>query len=125
MKLPTDKALVKDPRFSQYVKAYAEVNLGCYAYHLNTFLTIRAQRLVRSDLCFSFQQDEDKFFEDYAASHKKLSELGFAPPSASTVLKSTAALWVNRFVVAAIVAVVAILSFKRAMLPENGFPTLF
>lgn len=26
-------------------------------------------------------QDEDEFFKDYAASHKKLSELGFTPPS--------------------------------------------
>ena len=26
-------------------------------------------------------QDEDAFFSDYATSHKKLSELGFNPPS--------------------------------------------
>lgn len=26
-------------------------------------------------------QDEDLFFKDYAESHKKLSELGFKPPS--------------------------------------------
>ncbi|KAK7252978.1 hypothetical protein RIF29_37318 [Crotalaria pallida] len=45
LKLPTDKALVEDPKFRQYVELYAT--------------------------------DEDAFFEDYAASHKKLSELGF------------------------------------------------
>lgn len=28
-------------------------------------------------------QDEEKFFEDYAESHKKLSELGFSPPPSS------------------------------------------
>ncbi|CAK9320765.1 unnamed protein product [Citrullus colocynthis] len=94
LKLPTDKALVEDPRFSQYVKAYAK--------------------------------DEDKFFEDYAASHKKLSELGFTKPS--TGLKSSASSsWANKILVAAIVAVVAILSYKRAMSPEwDAFlPTLF
>ncbi|KAL8133608.1 L-ascorbate peroxidase 3-like [Apium graveolens] len=30
-----------------------------------------------------YAQDEQKFFEDYAESHKKLSELGFSPPSSS------------------------------------------
>lgn len=32
--------------------------------------------------CF-MPQDEEAFFKDYAESHKKLSELGFAPRSAS------------------------------------------
>ncbi|XP_038881071.1 L-ascorbate peroxidase 3 [Benincasa hispida] len=91
LKLPTDKALVEDPRFFQYVKAYAN--------------------------------DEVKFFEDYAASHKKLSELGFTTPS--TVLKSRASSWANKITVAAIVAVVAILSYKRAMSPEGFLPNLF
>ena len=36
--------------------------------------------------CFSYHisgtwQDEEAFFRDYAASHKKLSELGFVPPT--------------------------------------------
>ncbi|CAI9104741.1 OLC1v1003478C1 [Oldenlandia corymbosa var. corymbosa] len=30
-----------------------------------------------------YAKDEDAFFRDYAASHKKLSELGFSPPSSS------------------------------------------
>ncbi|KAE8715926.1 putative L-ascorbate peroxidase 3 [Hibiscus syriacus] len=49
LKLPTDKALVEDPKFLRYVELYAK--------------------------------DEDTFFRDYAASHKKLSELGFIWPS--------------------------------------------
>ncbi|XVF15944.1 hypothetical protein REPUB_Repub09cG0199500 [Reevesia pubescens] len=49
LKLPTDKALVDDPKFRHYVELYAK--------------------------------DEDAFFRDYAASHKKLSELGFISPS--------------------------------------------
>lgn len=27
------------------------------------------------------RQDEEAFFRDYSASHKRLSELGFSPPS--------------------------------------------
>ncbi|CAH9064922.1 unnamed protein product [Cuscuta europaea] len=51
LKLHTDKALVQDPKFCNFVKLYAN--------------------------------DEDVFFNDYAESHKKLSELGFtAPPPA-------------------------------------------
>ncbi|KAK9038105.1 hypothetical protein V6N11_022994 [Hibiscus sabdariffa] len=49
LKLPTDTALVEDPKFLRYVELYAK--------------------------------DEDAFFRDYAASHKKLSELGFISPS--------------------------------------------
>ncbi|PSS00461.1 L-ascorbate peroxidase 3, peroxisomal like [Actinidia chinensis var. chinensis] len=49
LKLPTDKALVEDPKFRHYVEIYAK--------------------------------DEEAFFADYAASHKKLSELGFTPSS--------------------------------------------
>ncbi|CAL0311456.1 unnamed protein product [Lupinus luteus] len=45
LKLPTDKALVEDPKFRKYVELYAT--------------------------------DEDVFLEDYAVSHKKLSQLGF------------------------------------------------
>ncbi|XP_022775436.1 probable L-ascorbate peroxidase 3 [Durio zibethinus] len=53
LKLPTDKALVDDPKFRYYVQLYAK--------------------------------DEDAFFRDYAASHKKLSELGFISPSSLTM----------------------------------------
>ncbi|XP_057470257.1 L-ascorbate peroxidase 3-like [Actinidia eriantha] len=49
LKLPTDEALVEDPKFRCYVEIYAK--------------------------------DEEAFFADYAASHKKLSELGFTPSS--------------------------------------------
>ncbi|XP_048335321.2 L-ascorbate peroxidase 3-like isoform X1 [Ziziphus jujuba] len=52
LKLPTDKALIEDPKFRIYVEQYAK--------------------------------DEDVFFTDYAASHKKLSELGFTPPSSAS-----------------------------------------
>lgn len=45
----TDQALIKDPKFLEYVMLY--------------------------------EQDEEAFFRDYAASHKKLSELGFVPPA--------------------------------------------
>ncbi|CBI17342.3 unnamed protein product, partial [Vitis vinifera] len=45
----TDQALIKDPKFLEYVMLY--------------------------------EQDEEAFFRDYAASHKKLSELGFVPPT--------------------------------------------
>lgn len=33
-------------------------------------------------------QDEDKFFKDYAESHKKLSELGFYPSSSYFGIKA-------------------------------------
>ncbi|KAH7519905.1 hypothetical protein FEM48_Zijuj08G0087000 [Ziziphus jujuba var. spinosa] len=52
LKLPTDKALIEDPKFRFYVEQYAK--------------------------------DEDVFFTDYAASHKKLSELDFTPPSSAS-----------------------------------------
>jgi L-ascorbate peroxidase len=56
LKLPTDKALLNDPKFRHYVELYAK--------------------------------DEDLFFKDYAESHKKLSELGFKPPSTGTGSKA-------------------------------------
>ncbi|KAI3913952.1 hypothetical protein MKW98_010764 [Papaver atlanticum] len=54
LKLPTDKALLNDPKFRHYVQLYAT--------------------------------NQNKFFEDYAASHKKLSELGFMPKSISPAM---------------------------------------
>ncbi|KAI3824280.1 hypothetical protein L1987_05733 [Smallanthus sonchifolius] len=74
LKLPTDKALVDDPKFRRYVELYAK--------------------------------DEDAFFKDYAESHKKLSELGFSPPS---YLKSntTAALLAIGITVAATVVILS------------------
>ncbi|KAF2312405.1 hypothetical protein GH714_034577 [Hevea brasiliensis] len=75
LKLPTDKALVEDPKFRSYVELYA--------------------------------RDEDAFFTDYAAAHKKLSELGFTPHSKAA--KCT--LLVQSAVVVAVVAAVAGLSY--------------
>ncbi|KAJ7298994.1 hypothetical protein O6H91_Y331800 [Diphasiastrum complanatum] len=46
IQLPSDKALLEDPKLSRYVERYAK--------------------------------DQDAFFQDYAKSHLKLSELGFA-----------------------------------------------
>ncbi|KAJ4774885.1 Ascorbate peroxidase [Rhynchospora pubera] len=56
LKLPTDKAMLDDPKFRHYVELYAK--------------------------------DEDLFFKDYAESHKKLSELGFTPPTSGTFSKA-------------------------------------
>lgn len=63
-------------------------------------------RILNSSWC----QDEEAFFRDYAASHKKLSELGFTPsigaksPKDSTVLAQSA-------VGVAVAAAVVILSY--------------
>lgn len=53
-------------------------------------------------------QDEDAFFTDYAASHKKLSELGFNPPSLGfkDAVKNTALLAQSAVGVAVAAAVV-------------------
>ncbi|CAK9156983.1 unnamed protein product [Ilex paraguariensis] len=59
-----------------------------------------------------YSKDEDAFFRDYAASHKKLSELGFTPPSSGfkfTVKNST--LLVQGAVGAAVAVAVVILSY--------------
>jgi hypothetical protein len=58
-------------------------------------------------------QDEDAFFTDYAASHKRLSELGFTPPSLGPpmgVAKSSKIL-TQSAVGVAVAAVVFILSY--------------
>ncbi|CAI0392844.1 unnamed protein product [Linum tenue] len=60
LKLPTDKALMEDPKFRELVLLYAK--------------------------------DEEAFFEDYALSHKKLSELGF---SSAAWTKLRALLWLQ------------------------------
>lgn len=54
-------------------------------------------------------QDEEAFFKDYAESHKKLSELGFTPPSS---LKSkNVALLAQGAVGVAVAATVMVLSY--------------
>ncbi|KAG5530190.1 hypothetical protein RHGRI_030534 [Rhododendron griersonianum] len=80
LKLPTDKALVEDPKFRPYVEIYAK--------------------------------DEEAFFADYAASHKKLSELGFTPPS--SCFKVTAILAQSAVGVAVATAVVLLSYFYEA-----------
>lgn len=55
-------------------------------------------------------QDEDAFFKDYAESHKKLSELGFTPPSAKVIVKDGTIL-AQSAVGVAVAAAVVILSY--------------
>lgn len=57
-----------------------------------------------------FLQDEDVFFQDYAESHKKLSELGFTPGSAKPIVKDSTVL-AQGAVGAAVAAAVVILSY--------------
>ncbi|KAF7130130.1 hypothetical protein RHSIM_Rhsim10G0209400 [Rhododendron simsii] len=80
LKLPTDKALVEDPKFRPYVEIYAK--------------------------------DEEAFFADYAASHKKLSELGFTPPSSCfKVTAKTGAILAQSAVGVAVATAVVLLSY--------------
>lgn len=52
-----------------------------------------------------YAEDEEAFFKDYAASHKRLSELGFTPPSSLRLaLKKT-------MIAAAVAATVVLLSY--------------
>ncbi|XP_047943624.1 L-ascorbate peroxidase 3 [Salvia hispanica] len=53
-----------------------------------------------------YAKDEDAFFRDYAESHKKLSELGFTPPGAKTIVKDATILAQSAFGVAVAAAVV-------------------
>lgn len=56
-------------------------------------------------------QDEDAFFKDYAASHKKLSELGFTPPgSGIKAIVKDGTILAQAAVGAAVAATVVILS---------------
>jgi L-ascorbate peroxidase len=92
LQLPTDKALLSDPEFRRYVELYAKVrctpdllySVQWPTWYVSTFLS--SNKVQTTDWepwpCF-LPQDEDAFFKDYAESHKKLSELGFVPHSAS------------------------------------------
>ncbi|KAL1554441.1 L-ascorbate peroxidase 3 [Salvia divinorum] len=53
-----------------------------------------------------YAKDEDAFFRDYTESHKKLSELGFTPPGAKTIVKDGTILAQSAFGVAVAAAVV-------------------
>ncbi|KAG2703161.1 hypothetical protein I3843_06G116800 [Carya illinoinensis] len=80
LQLPTDKALLDDPKFRHYVELYAK--------------------------------DEDAFFRDYAESHKKLSELGFAPSSpGSKAIAKESTILAQGAVGVAVAAAVVILSY--------------
>lgn len=56
-------------------------------------------------------QDEDAFFKDYAASHKKLSELGFTPSSSVKEAAKTSTILAQSAVGVAVTAAVVILSY--------------
>lgn len=57
-------------------------------------------------------QDEDAFFRDYAESHKKLSELGFAPSSpGSKAIAKESTILAQGAVGVAVAAAVVILSY--------------
>ncbi|KAK8967049.1 putative L-ascorbate peroxidase 4 [Platanthera guangdongensis] len=61
-----------------------------------------------------YAKDEEAFFRDYAESHKKLSELGFVPPSISKSAKcdvSTSTLLAQAAVGVAVSVAVVILSY--------------
>ncbi|XP_011043177.1 PREDICTED: L-ascorbate peroxidase 3, peroxisomal [Populus euphratica] len=59
-----------------------------------------------------YAEDEDAFFSDYAASHKKLSELGFSPPSSSLkAITENSTLLAQSAVGVAVAATVIILSY--------------
>lgn len=56
-------------------------------------------------------QDEDAFFNDYAVSHKKLSELGFAAPSRVKDVTKAGIILAQSAVGVAVAAAVVILSY--------------
>lgn len=56
-------------------------------------------------------QDEDAFFKDYAESHKKLSELGFTPPTGAKAIVKDGTILAQSAVGVAVAAAVVILSY--------------
>ncbi|XP_077219538.1 ascorbate peroxidase 3 [Tasmannia lanceolata] len=58
-----------------------------------------------------YAEDEDAFFRDYAESHKKLSELGFIPSSATKTETTTSIILAQSAVGVAVAAAVVILSY--------------
>jgi L-ascorbate peroxidase len=63
-------------------------------------------------------QDEDAFFTDYAASHKKLSELGFTPPS-SGLMGAAKSSKILALIVGAVAVAVVILSYFYEISQKN------
>ncbi|KAG6775688.1 hypothetical protein NC652_013638 [Populus alba x Populus x berolinensis] len=80
-------------------------------------LKLRTDRVLVEDPEFRkyvvlYVEDEDAFFSDYAESHKKLSELGFAPPSSSLkAITKNRTLLAQTAVGVAVAATVIILSY--------------
>uniref|UniRef100_A0A7N0U6W4 L-ascorbate peroxidase n=1 Tax=Kalanchoe fedtschenkoi TaxID=63787 RepID=A0A7N0U6W4_KALFE len=58
-----------------------------------------------------YAKDEDAFFRDYAISHKKLSELGFTPPSSSKPFVKDSVILAQSAVGVAVAAAVVIFSY--------------
>ncbi|KAJ6997051.1 L-ascorbate peroxidase 3-like [Populus alba x Populus x berolinensis] len=80
-------------------------------------LKLRTDRVLVEDPEFRkyvvlYVEDEDAFFSDYAESHKKLSELGFTPPSSSLkAITKNRTLLAQTAVGVAVAATVIILSY--------------
>ncbi len=81
-------------------------------------LKLPTDKALLDDLAFRgyvelYAKDEDAFFRDYAASHKKLSELGFTPPnsSGSKVIVKDSTVLVQSAVGVVVAAAVVVLSY--------------
>ncbi|CAL9753284.1 unnamed protein product [Musa acuminata subsp. burmannicoides] len=66
---------------------------------------------VLRDYVMLYAVDEDKFFEDYAESHKKLSELGFTPPRTSLTRGKTRSILQQGALGVAVAALLLVLSY--------------
>lgn len=77
LQLVSDKALLSDPVFRPLVEKYAAVCFF-FTFQINKIhqFTQKVYFLLMMDGLFTFFQDEDAFFADYAEAHQKLSELG-------------------------------------------------
>lgn len=84
------------------------VVLNCIWHFLLCYKTVTALHFV----VLFLWQDEEAFFADYAASHKKLSELGFTPPSSCfKVTAKTGAILAQSAVGVAVATAVVLLSY--------------
>nr|AIP90109.1 ascorbate peroxidase [Musa AB Group] len=66
---------------------------------------------VLRDYVVLYATDEDKFFEDYAESHKKLSELGFTPPRTCLTRGKTRSILQQGALGVAVAALLLVLSY--------------
>lgn len=84
------------------------VVLNCIRHFLLCYKTSNCSAFC----CSILWQDEEAFFADYAASHKKLSELGFTPPSSCfKVTAKTGAILAQTAVGVAVATAVVLLSY--------------